>query len=243
MRGSEPASQSQSVPTIADLIQARRAERGWSYRTLADRADHVFSAQRWQQLGTGVRIKEFPEPATIQAMADALEVDVASVVLAAAASIGLPVERRQSELAAMLPSNADDLTEEQRDAVLAVIRAMTPKENRHDSGTEEVPEPRTKEGSTKHGGPTGGGRSRRSPSMNPAGLAPVADPDPDYAAARKGYEPSPVGHNEVRGTQPSTTYVDSNQDMPDPDTLNSREILAARDIDDASSVYPEDGQK
>jgi hypothetical protein len=164
LRGSEQGSQSHSVPTIADLIQARRAERGWSYRTLADRADHVFSAQRWQQLGTGVRIKEFPEPATIQAMADALEVDVASVVLAAAASIGLPVERRQSELAAMLPSNADDLTEEQRDAVLAVIRAMTPKETTH-GRTEEVTEPRTQARSTEHSGEGRGGSAGRSSSM------------------------------------------------------------------------------
>lgn len=165
MRGSEPASQSHSVPTLADLIQARRAERGWSYRILADRADHVFSAQRWQQLGTGVRIKEFPEPATIQAMADALEVDVASVVLAAAASIGLPVERRQSELAAMLPSNADDLTEEQRDAVLAVIRAMTPKETHHGAGTEEEQEPRTQARSTEHSSEGRGGSAGRSSSM------------------------------------------------------------------------------
>ncbi|WP_328439209.1 hypothetical protein [Nocardia puris] len=121
------------MPNLADLIQARRAERGWSYRTLSARADHVVSAQRWQQLGTDVRIKEFPEPATIRAMADALEVDVTSVVLATAASIGLPVTRRQSELAAMLPGNADDLTAEQRDAVLAVIRAMAPPAL-HDAG-------------------------------------------------------------------------------------------------------------
>lgn len=127
----------------------------------------MFSAQRWQQLGTGVRIKEFPEPATIQAMADALEVDVASVVLAAAASIGLPVERRQSELAAMLPSNADDLTEEQRDAVLAVIRAMTPKETHHGAGTEEVQEPRTQAGGPEHSGKAGGDRRRPGAPMNP----------------------------------------------------------------------------
>lgn len=158
-------SQSQIVPTLADLIQARRADRGWSYRVLADRASHVFTAQRWQQLGTGVRIKEFPEPATIQAMADALEVDVASVVLAAAASIGLPVERRQSELAAMLPSTADALTEEQRDAVLAVIRAMTPKETK-DGRTEEEQESRTQAGGPVDSSEARGNRRRSGAPMN-----------------------------------------------------------------------------
>lgn len=168
----DEVSQSQSVPTLADLIQARRADRGWSYRVLADRASHVFTAQRWQQLGTGVRIKEFPEPATIQAMADALEVDVASVVLAAAASIGLPVERRQSELAAMLPSTADALTEEQRDAVLAVIRAMTPKETK-DGRTEEVAEPRTQARSQVDSSEARGDRLRPGAPMNGDNVAPL----------------------------------------------------------------------
>lgn len=130
-----------SVPTLADLIQARKTARGWSYREIAARGNDVISAQRWQQLGTGVRLKEFPEPTTVSAMADALEVDVAAVLLATAKSLGLDVQRRQSELAAMLPSAADQLTPDQRDAVLAVVRAMTPaKENRHeDTGSQSTP--------------------------------------------------------------------------------------------------------
>lgn len=120
--GSAP--HSGEVPTLADLIKARRAERGWSYRQLAARADDVVSAQRWQQLGTDVRIKEFPEPATIQAISEALEVELSTVVLAAAGSIGLPVHRRQSDLAMMLPHDAALLTDHQRDAVLEVVRSM-----------------------------------------------------------------------------------------------------------------------
>jgi len=114
------------VPTLADLIQAQKTARGYSYRVLEARANDVITAQRWQQLGTGVRIREFPEPATLQAMADALEVDVASVVLAAARSIGLPVKRSaESDLAAMLPASAALLTDEQRDAILALVRSIT----------------------------------------------------------------------------------------------------------------------
>lgn len=73
-------------------------------------------------------------------MADALEVDVAAVLLATAKSLGLDVQRRQSELAAMLPSTADQLTSEQRDAVLAVVRAMTPTEEQQnvDQGSQST---------------------------------------------------------------------------------------------------------
>ncbi|WP_043778173.1 helix-turn-helix transcriptional regulator [Rhodococcus sp. JVH1] len=115
------------MPTLADLISARKSERGWSYQQLAGRANDVVSRQRWQQLGTGVRIKEFPEPTTIQAIADALEVDVTLVVLSVARSIGFAVRTQDSSLAAMLPPGADELNEEQRDAVLAVVRAMAPR--------------------------------------------------------------------------------------------------------------------
>lgn len=114
------------MPNLADLISARKAERGWSYAQLAERANDAVSRQRWQQLGTGTRIKEFPEPATIQAIADALDVDITLVVLAVARSIGFDVSKRDSSLAAMLPPSAAHLSPEQRDAVLAVVRVMAP---------------------------------------------------------------------------------------------------------------------
>lgn len=128
MPGLEDHVQASAVPTLADLISARKADRGWSYQQLADRAHGTVSRQRWQQLGTGVRIKEFPEPATIQAIADALEVDVTLVVLGVARSIGFAVRTQDSSLAAMLPPGADQLNDEQRDAVLAVVRAMAPRQ-------------------------------------------------------------------------------------------------------------------
>ncbi|MFH5231931.1 hypothetical protein [Antrihabitans spumae] len=112
------------MPTLAELITRQKDGRGWSYRNLAARADDVLTAQRWQQLGSGVRIAEFPEPATLQAIADAIEVDIAAVVLAAARSIGLDVRQQRSELATMLPVNSDLLTAQQRDAVVAVVRAI-----------------------------------------------------------------------------------------------------------------------
>ena len=126
MQASDGTADDSGVPTLAELITEQKAFRGYSYRTLEARADSVITAQRWQQLGTGVRIKEFPEPATLQAMANALGVDVTAVVMAAARSIGLPVRRvAESDLAAMLPQSASLLTTDQRDAILAVVRSIT----------------------------------------------------------------------------------------------------------------------
>lgn len=114
------------MPTLSELITEQKQRRGFSYADLENRADSAIRRQRWQQLGTGVRIKEFPEPATIEAMAKALDVDVAVVVLAAARSIGLDVKRgAQSDLAAMLPYSANKLTADQRAAIVALVRAIT----------------------------------------------------------------------------------------------------------------------
>lgn len=141
MSGVDISPQASVVPNLADLISARKAERGWTYQQLADRADGAISRQRWQQLGTGIRIKEFPEPATIQSIAHALEVDITLVVLAVAASIGFAVKQRDSALAAMLPPGADRLTDDQRDVVLAVVRALAAKVGAtdEDTSTQDTP--------------------------------------------------------------------------------------------------------
>ncbi|QCG77213.1 immunity repressor [Gordonia phage Lutum] len=126
MRGTDGDRQARNVPTLSELITERKTLRGFSYADLENRADSVISRQRWQQLGTGVRIKEFPEPATIEAMAAALDVDVAEVVLAAARSIGLNVQRgAQSDLAARLPYSADKLSPVQQDAIVTLVRSIT----------------------------------------------------------------------------------------------------------------------
>ncbi len=126
LRGPRNEPHASGVPTLDELIAERKRLRGFSYADLENRAVSTISRQRWQQLGTGVRIKEFPEPATLEAMATALDVDVAEVVLAAARSIGLDVKRgAQSDLAARLPSTADRLTEVQRDAIVTLVRSIT----------------------------------------------------------------------------------------------------------------------
>ena len=68
------------VPTLSELVLDRKQHGGYSYSDLEQRADGVITRQRWQQLGSGARVREFPEPSTITAMSTALGVDVAEVV-------------------------------------------------------------------------------------------------------------------------------------------------------------------
>lgn len=111
------------VLTLQQLIRARMDERGWSYGELEKRTGHQLTKGRWQQLGTGVRMPEFPTPKTIALIAEALDVDVTAVVLAAAQSLGLDVRRRGPDLAHLLPAGVDRLPPTMRDAILALIRA------------------------------------------------------------------------------------------------------------------------
>lgn len=111
------------VLTLQELIQARRDERGWSYGDLANRTEHKITRGRWQQLGTHVRMKAFPERESIPAIADALEVDQTTIVLAVAKSLDLDVRWRGPNLAQLMPAGTDQLSEPVRDAILAVIRA------------------------------------------------------------------------------------------------------------------------
>lgn len=111
------------VLTLQELIRTRRDERGWSYADLAHRTDHKITRGRWQQLGTHTRMRAFPERDNIPAIADALEVDQTTVILAVARSLDLDVRWRGPDLAALMPAGTDALSEPVRDAILAVIRA------------------------------------------------------------------------------------------------------------------------
>lgn len=125
------------VLTLQDLIRVRRDERGWSYSDLERRADHQVKKNRWQQLGSGYRIKEFPEPASIEAMAQALEVDVTTVVLASAQSIGLNARRHGPALAHLLPAGTDLMTDGMRDAILTLIRSAVSDAVQRGAGEED----------------------------------------------------------------------------------------------------------
>jgi hypothetical protein len=70
-----------------------------------------------------VQQKKFPDPSSLLVIAHVLEVDITTVVLAAARSVGLDARPQSSDLAHLLPPGADQLTERMRDAILTLVRA------------------------------------------------------------------------------------------------------------------------
>lgn len=123
MTDQDTTSDGGQVLTLQQLINARRDERGWSYSDLEVRARHRITRGRWQQLATNVRLRAFPERDNIPIIADVLEVDQTTVVLAVAKSLGLDVRWRGPNLAQLLPAGTDQLSEAVQTAILAVIRA------------------------------------------------------------------------------------------------------------------------
>ncbi len=111
------------IPTLAQLISARMRERGWSYTDLARASGGELTRGRWQQLGSGVPQRKFPEPASLLVIARVLEIDITAVVFAAAQSLGLNMTRPGSGLSHLLPAGTDKLAPRMRDAILALIRA------------------------------------------------------------------------------------------------------------------------
>jgi hypothetical protein len=98
-------------------------DRGWSYGQLEHRSDGQLTKGRWQQLGTQTRMSRFPEPDTLRLMARVLELDETTIVLSAAASLGIDARWRGPLLAQLLPAGTDLLSDRMRDALLGVIRA------------------------------------------------------------------------------------------------------------------------
>jgi hypothetical protein len=116
------AGDGEQVLTLQELIRTRMDERGWSYADLARASGGRLSDGRWQQLGSGIRQRTFPEKA-IPVIAETLDIDITVVVLAAAKSLGYAVRLQGPLLAQLLPAGTDLLSERMRSAILAMIRA------------------------------------------------------------------------------------------------------------------------
>lgn len=107
---------------LRDLILTMKGDR--TYAGLEAASNGVVKAQRWNQIANGLKLNEFPEPRTLIAIADALQVDEEVVLIAFARALGMHVGRNRSVFADLLPPTVDKLTDKQQSAVLAVIRAM-----------------------------------------------------------------------------------------------------------------------
>jgi transcriptional regulator with XRE-family HTH domain len=119
----ESTDRGETTLTLHELIRSCMKARGWSYTDLARRSGQALTRGRWQQLGSGVRLKNFPDPASLQVIAQALEVDITTVVLGAAQAVGLDARLQSSDLAHLLPERTERLSPRMRDAILTLIRS------------------------------------------------------------------------------------------------------------------------
>jgi hypothetical protein len=133
--------------TLQDLILMLKSDR--TYLQLEAASGGVVKAQRWNQITNGIRVREFPEPRTIEAMAEALDVSVEVVILAVARSVGLMTSTKASTLVALMPPGVDNLDDDQVSAALGVIRSMVrsaPKKTTGAVGSKKKPVARKKPG-------------------------------------------------------------------------------------------------
>jgi hypothetical protein len=119
----DPTIQGDPVVPLDALIRARMVERGWSYSDLERESGRALTRGRWQQLGSGVPQRRFPDPESLTAISNVLEIDITTVVLAAAQTLGLDVHRGGSGMSHLLPAETAQLSERMRDAILVLIRS------------------------------------------------------------------------------------------------------------------------
>jgi hypothetical protein len=112
-----------AVPTIAELLLSYRDRTGYSYKDMARKVRDEIQASRLQQLVTAPP-KAFPERRTVELLAELLEVPTATIVLAAAAGLGIPVTQSGTMLERTLPPGTDDLTAEDREAIRKVTKSL-----------------------------------------------------------------------------------------------------------------------
>lgn len=117
-----------AVPTIAAMLTSYRDRTGHSYRDMARKVRDEMQGSRLQQLATSPP-KAFPERRTIELLSELLEVPTATVVLAFAAGLGIPVSQTGTMLERTLPPGTDALTAEDREAIRAVTRALVEARN------------------------------------------------------------------------------------------------------------------
>jgi hypothetical protein len=118
----DPRAKPDRALPLHDLIQARMQARGWSYSDLERASGRALTRGRWQQLGAGAPLRKFPDPGSLAVISQVLEVDITTVVLAAAQSLGLDVRQQGADLSSLLPDRTERLSDRMRDAILTLVR-------------------------------------------------------------------------------------------------------------------------
>ena len=112
----------QDINPLQQLIRQRQAERGWSYGELARRCGLPRSTV--YTLATTRNLTRPPRPDTIDALARGLDVPVAAVRAAAAASTGLHYYDQG-------PAGPEHPADRERELLIASIDELTPEDRRH----------------------------------------------------------------------------------------------------------------
>lgn len=134
VEGTGRGGDSAPVPTIADLLLEYRRLTGASYDDMSRSTNGAITHGRLHQLATEPP-SSFPRnAATVQALADLLQVPVATIVLAFASSLGLPVAASGSMLSITLPPGTDNLDPGDVEAIRAVVRQLVQARTQEKSG-------------------------------------------------------------------------------------------------------------
>jgi len=123
-----PTNHGQGDLTLPELIRSLKGDR--TYKELEAQSRGVIKSQRWNQFANGERVNEFPEPRTLEAMAETLPCDIEVLILACARTVGIDVHRRQSRFVDMLPPSIDELSERSKSALLTMARTLSEAERR-----------------------------------------------------------------------------------------------------------------
>lgn len=111
------------VPDLPLLIRDA-IDRGATLQSLEKASGGVVKYQRWGQLSRGQRLNEFPEPATLRAIAKALGITETMAVVSTAKALGLDVSRRGSAFGQRLPAAADALPADVQSALITLIERV-----------------------------------------------------------------------------------------------------------------------
>ena len=116
------AAPEQKINPLQRLIRQRLDERGWSYGEVARRGGLPRSTV--YTLATTRNLARPPRPATIDALAQGLDVPVSAVRAAAAESTGLHYYEEHA-------SRRQDPGDQERELLIASIDELTPEDRRH----------------------------------------------------------------------------------------------------------------
>lgn len=106
---------------LGDLIFAHKGGRTW--QQLSDACGGVYGPKRLSQIANNKpAMKTIPEPWYLEAIAQACGVSTRAVLVAAAETVGIPIDREESTFLSMMLTGTETLTADQRENIYRILR-------------------------------------------------------------------------------------------------------------------------